>query len=256
MAINVQQVEAYIREAARKRGIDPDVAVRAAKSEGLAPGVWQSNVNHPTRGREPSYGPYQLLVGGENGWPTGMGNAFMKETGLDPRDPANVLQTVDYALDVASREGWQQWYGPKHAGIGRWDGVKGAKPAGLTPPVELSPEAQGFVNNNPQPGGFGPGISDPNGPVFGSMAPPTGGGAPRDNGFPSFVADYANSPEPKSKGEIIGNALSQIEVMPAPRPSPHPGGPSDAQATALLKLMQDDPNGLGRMFQNKRLGRG
>lgn len=132
MAFDVKEAEAYIRQAAKARGIDPDVAVRVARSEGLARDTWQSRVVHPTRGREPSYGPFQLLVGGENGWPTGMGNAFEKATGLKASDPANWRATVDFGLDTAAKEGWAQWYGPKNVGIGRWDGVRGAKPIGLS----------------------------------------------------------------------------------------------------------------------------
>lgn len=132
MAYDVNAMANRIRQAAARRGIDPDVAVRVAKSEGLGRGVWQSNVVK-NGVHEPSYGPFQMLVGGRGtGFPTGMGNAFMRDTGLDPRDPANAHATVDYALDVASREGWRQWYGPKHVGIGQWDGVRGAKHPGTS----------------------------------------------------------------------------------------------------------------------------
>ena len=36
------EMEAYIRRAAIARGINPDVALRVARSEGLQPGTWQS----------------------------------------------------------------------------------------------------------------------------------------------------------------------------------------------------------------------
>ena len=128
----VPEMEAYIRESASARGIDPDVAVRVARSEGLAPGVWQSNFS---RGgvREPSFGPFQLLVGGEGtGYPTGLGNTFIEQTGLDPRDPTTWKAQVDFALDQAAQGGWSPWYGAAKVGIGDREGI-GQRPAGAPP---------------------------------------------------------------------------------------------------------------------------
>lgn len=133
MAYDVKEMEQYIRKAAQARGIDPDIAVRVAKSEGLARNTWQSNVNHPTRGREPSYGPFQLLEGGKGGWPAGMGNDFRRQTGLDPSDPRNAFATVDFALDRAAKGGWSPWYGARNSGIGNMQGIGGnASPMGMT----------------------------------------------------------------------------------------------------------------------------
>lgn len=114
---NVAPLTSYIEEAAAARGIDPSIAVRVARSEGLAKGVWQSNYRKNGK-REPSYGPFQLLVGGgDTGFPEGMGNAFKKATGLDPADPKNVRATIDFALDHAKKNGWGAWYGAKKLGI-------------------------------------------------------------------------------------------------------------------------------------------
>lgn len=128
---SVGDMTAYIAKAAQARGIDPGVAIRVARSEGLAPGVWQSQLGKNGR-REPSYGPFQLLVGGgETGYPTGLGNAFVEQTGLSPTDPANWQKTVDFALDNASKSGWGAWYGAGKAGIGDWQGInRGAAPTG------------------------------------------------------------------------------------------------------------------------------
>lgn len=123
-------LEQIIRDSAARNGIDPEIAVRVARSEGLAPGVWQSNARKNGL-REPSYGPFQLLVGGgDTGFPEGLGNAFIKATGLDPRDQATAPQQIDFALKTAAQDGWRQWYGAKNAGIGRWQGIKpGARSA-------------------------------------------------------------------------------------------------------------------------------
>ncbi len=119
-------IEDYIRSAAKKRGIDPDIAVRVAKSEGgLNNPVNQSNVTKNGR-REPSYGPFQLLVGGgDSGFPTGMGNDALR-MGIDPRDPNQWQRGVDFALDNAVKNGWGAWYGAKNVGIGNRQGIGNA----------------------------------------------------------------------------------------------------------------------------------
>lgn len=106
--------EAYIRKAAAARGIDPNVAVAVAKSEGLG-ADYQSTVRRRDGSREPSFGDFQLFMGG------GLGNEFQKKTGLDPRDPSTWRQQTDFSLDHASKNGWGAWHGWKglpFAGIG------------------------------------------------------------------------------------------------------------------------------------------
>lgn len=129
---DVAGMTGYIRKAAVARGIDPDKAVRVARSEGLKPDTWQSNVMKGSH-REPSYGPFQLLVGGDNpNFPSGMGDAFKRSTGLDPSDPKNAYATVDFALDQAVNGGWSPWYGAKAAGITGRSGIgPGAKALGV-----------------------------------------------------------------------------------------------------------------------------
>ncbi|MFE0015983.1 hypothetical protein ACFWXH_14130 [Mesorhizobium sp. NPDC059054] len=128
---DVPTMESYIRQSATQRGIDPDVAVRVARSEGLQRGTWQSNVTR-NGAREPSYGPFQLLVGGKGtGYPEGVGNRFIDATGLDPADPANWQQGIDFALDTAGKHGWGQWYGSKAVGISPLQGI-GARTAPAT----------------------------------------------------------------------------------------------------------------------------
>jgi hypothetical protein len=121
----------YIRETAKKYGIDPEVALRVAKSEGLS--TFQSSVVGK-KGREPSWGAFQLYTGG------GLGNEFQKETGLDPSDPKNEKATIDYALRHASQHGWKPWHGAKNTGIGEWEGINpektAATAAGATPVSE------------------------------------------------------------------------------------------------------------------------
>lgn len=121
MMPSVAEMEAYIRQAALTRGIDPDVAVRVAKTEGLGDGIWQSNVTLDY-GRERSYGPFQLHVAPAGRSP-GLGNAFMEQTGLDPSDPSTWRQGVDFALENAAKGGWSPWMGAAKAGITGMDGI-------------------------------------------------------------------------------------------------------------------------------------
>lgn len=121
------ELVAYIRDAATKRNIDPNVALKVAYSEGLRADpaeAWQSTIVNDQGRREPSYTPFQLLVGGPGtGFPPGMGNDFIAATGLDPRDRRNVRPAIDFALDQAVKGGWGPWYGAKDAGVGQWDGL-------------------------------------------------------------------------------------------------------------------------------------
>ena len=105
----------YIRQTAKKYGIDPEVALRVAKSEGLS--SFQSGVTRKDGTQEPSYGAFQLYTGG------GLGNQFQKDTGLDPSDPKNEKATIEYALKHAASNGWGSWYGAKNSGIGDYEGI-------------------------------------------------------------------------------------------------------------------------------------
>lgn len=119
------EVSKYIMEAAAARGIDPNTALAVARSEGLNADpreAWQSSVVKNGK-RERSYGPFQLYIDG------GLGNQFMKSTGLDPRDPSTWKQQVDFSLDHAGKNGWGAWYGARNTGIGNMDGIGGRTPA-------------------------------------------------------------------------------------------------------------------------------
>lgn len=122
--MNVNQVERYIREAAVKRGIDPNTAVRVARTEGLKPGTWQSDVGKKAGRRERSFGPFQLNIDG------GLGTEFQRETGLDPTDPSTVEAQVDFALDHAAKNGWGAFHGAKNNGISNRAGLANARPIG------------------------------------------------------------------------------------------------------------------------------
>lgn len=130
------EIMAYIVQAARARGIDPNTALLVARGEGLNAKPqegWQSfvkNKNGPN-GREDSWGVYQLLKS-HNGKKMGVGHEMLTKTGIDPQDPANWQPSIDYALDYAAKNGWGAWYGAKAKGVGNWDGIKGARAIGIS----------------------------------------------------------------------------------------------------------------------------
>jgi hypothetical protein len=256
----ISEIEAYIRQAAIRRGINPDVAVRVAKSEGLAPGVWQSNV-YRNGVREPSYGPFQLLV--RDG---GLGSAFQRATGRSAADPSTAFEQVDFALDQAARGGWGPWYGAAKVGIGGREGLTDAYPAGIG--SGLGPAARDFVRNNPQPGGNGAGIGGLDGtsvglekrqaPLFGSMAP---AGPPPDPP-PGVAARQVPSGQKggpsngRSLGERLeaaGQAFDQaIHEYPAPSIRPVAGFSGDT-GNRLLDLLKN-PNALALALLARRMG--
>lgn len=123
------EIEKMIRKEADLRGIDPDVAVAIFRSEGA--GAYQSMVRRQGRGalggREASFGPYQLFIGG------GLGNTYQQKTGKDltkDNTREGILNQIRFALDMAAKQSWQPWYGRKTAGVGRWQGLEGAKQIG------------------------------------------------------------------------------------------------------------------------------
>ena len=126
-------VEGYIRSAASQRGIDPDVAVKVAQSEGgLVPN------RRGTFKTGSSWWPFQLHYGGQGyerlGNVAGMGNAFTAQTGWQPGDPNAWRAATDYALDRARESGWGQWYGARNVGVTGYQGInRSASPAPPSP---------------------------------------------------------------------------------------------------------------------------
>ncbi len=127
--------EAYIRDAAKRRGINPDVAVAVARSEGLSNYVGDKGT---------SFGPFQLhyknnIPGLSNG---GLGDEFTKATGLHARDPNTVKQQIDFALDQALRGGWGPWHGWKG------DPRAGLPSGGATVRIENNTGGNAIVTTN------------------------------------------------------------------------------------------------------------
>lgn len=127
--------EQFIRAYAASIGIDPDVAVKVARSEGLKDGVWQAT-GQLDYGREQSYGDFQLhnAPAGHRG---GLGNEFYKTTGLNPADQANWQAMDKFALDQARKGGWGPWMGAKKVGVTGYEGI-GGQPVDYTQPSDTA----------------------------------------------------------------------------------------------------------------------
>jgi len=101
-------LESYIRAQAAANGVDPDVAMRVARSEGL--GVFSGD-------RGTSFTAFQLHTGG------GLGDVFKRATGLDPSDPANERAAIAWTMQhVGQTHDWSPWHGAARVGVGRHEG--------------------------------------------------------------------------------------------------------------------------------------
>jgi hypothetical protein len=134
VAPNQGDIQNYIDQAARARGIDPEVAMSVAYFEG---GRDPTQPNQPaftdpavrgTFNTGSSWWPFQLHYGGagydQYGNTAGLGNEFTQQTGFAPGDPAAWRASVDFALDTALKRGWYPtWYGSKPAGVTAWQGI-------------------------------------------------------------------------------------------------------------------------------------
>lgn len=125
VSIDVEDLEDIIRREASLRNIDPEIAIRLWRSEGG--GVYQSEIERTGRGshrgREASFGPFQLFTGG------GLGNDYERLTGrnlLTDNTPEGITKQIQFSLDMAVDQGWTPWYGRGPAGIGTRDGLENA----------------------------------------------------------------------------------------------------------------------------------
>ena len=238
---SVQEMEAYIRQAALARGIDPDIAVRVARSEGLAPDTWQSNVRLDY-GRERSYGPFQLHVAPEGRKP-GLGNAFIKATGLDPSDPSNWRQGVDFALDNAAKGGWGPWFGAKAVGVTGMEGIRDGKALGVSPATPGTGTAMGGFAGGPSQVA----ARQPKGVFANIMPAQTEGEADfTPSNFQSLMARQAMEGDPSQKKRL----LKAIGLDPTGSTRVNPRGMDNPGLLELLKARAAaEPSQKGGIFE-------
>jgi len=124
------EIERFIQEAAAARGINPDIAVRVANTEG---GVTEparlGDFSGPPWYSGKSWWAFQLHYGGVGtaygawGSTAGLGNGFTTLTGWQPGDPAAWRDACRYALNRARTGGWGAWYGAAAVGITEFMGI-------------------------------------------------------------------------------------------------------------------------------------
>jgi hypothetical protein len=123
--VTQRDIEDIIREESRARNIDPNVAVKLYRSEGL--NSYQSKLKYKGK-RERSYGPFQLFIDG------GLGNEYQEATGGNlqkENDIVGITRQIRWSLDWAAKNGsWSPWRGIKKAGIEEFEGLNGAKAIG------------------------------------------------------------------------------------------------------------------------------
>lgn len=179
----------YIRETAAKYGIDPNVALKVARSEGLSEFYGDNGA---------SGGAFQLYTKG------GLGNEFQKATGLDPLDPKNEKATIDFALKHASQNGWGPWYGAAKVGVGQFDGI-GTSPAS-TAIATASPLLDPAANTES-------GTAPP------SDAPAVASASTTTPGDDTTTSDEKTKDKKKKDyGDIAGDAVSDIGKLYAEGP--------------------------------------
>lgn len=186
-------LESYIRERAQAYGIDPDIAMRVARSEGLSSFYGDNNT---------SFGAFQLHVtpGGRGG---AVGDNFRRDTGLDPSDPRNERAMIDYALRHAKRYGWGAWSGARNQGINGYRGINRTAPE--PPQRAAQPPAQAPAAQPPPPQPLAPAPQ----PAPPAAAPPAQPSTPaiRQGQWPPAGA----APPP---------AAAPVQPVPAPRVQP------------------------------------
>ena len=128
------EVLAYLREAAAKRHIDPDVAVAVGNSEGLRGYDPSAAGPDPGGDKGTSFGPFQLhyksdIPGLRN---PGMGDDYTRATGHHASDRHYWKEQIDYALDGAAKGGWTPWHGAAKSGIGPRQGIGTYNPSRVT----------------------------------------------------------------------------------------------------------------------------
>jgi hypothetical protein len=199
-----RHLEPYIRETAAKYGVNTDIAMRVARSEGL---------RNPTGDNGKSFGAFQLYTGG------GLGNNFIKQGGNINDERA----TIDYALQQAAQQGWGPWMGAQKQGI---TGFMGISPQGNQPQMAglLTPGSTGEQNTPPaRPAApvpsAQPNTLSMNSPLAG-MTTPNASAAPSGmhsnqainealmNAFRPVVPDQVNS--------LLGPAIGQIQAHTNP----------------------------------------
>lgn len=226
----VSPIEAYIRARAPLFGVDPDIAVRVAKSEGgLVNPTQQSFAKRPDGSREESYGPFQLYMGG------GLGNRAMA-AGIDPRKESDWQRGVDFALAEAGKKGWGQWYGAAKAGIGDFEGISSVPKGAPVPGLSMSgvPGSAGVYTT-----AMNTSVGSPPGSTEGT--PVASSPAAEPQGFVDRASAFAKTDEAKNLAGILDKMAGggeQVQEAPIQSVLPALAAEDAARMQSAQALMQ------------------
>lgn len=140
-----QEVIDFIRQDAAKHGIDPEIALRVARSEGLkgfhpSNGEWSAGSNDLGSSFGPLQAHFAANIPGMRA--RGQGDAMAKE-GINARDLTQWRKVIDWQLRYAKKHGWSEWHG--------W---RGDPRAGLNyQPPQIAPTYHTKVTISKPPGG-------------------------------------------------------------------------------------------------------
>lgn len=132
--------------AAKKHGVPVSQALKVAKAEGGLDQWIRARGRNKAGQLEPSYGPFQALVGGgDTGFTTGLGNEMLKR-GIDPRTDAQAEEYFDVVMETVANEGWGQWRGADQFSFGGRKASKGRAHAsgGVIPSGSDEPDFSGM----------------------------------------------------------------------------------------------------------------
>jgi hypothetical protein len=206
---NKDSVSAYIRSAATARGIDPDIALAVANSEGLNTYVGDNGS---------SFGPYQLHYGGVasgGNAVSGLGDSFTKQTGLDARNPDTTAAQIDYALDNVATNGWGAFHGAATIGVGGRTGIGS------------NAKALGSSSGVSSPASDNKGIFEQNSALFNGPASPLSG-------------MYNNQPQ-------LGGAYNPSAYQGISQPSIYQDFGNDPSSFSIYNAPSAQPNLMSRM---------
>ena len=106
-----EEAKQYTVEAAKNRGIDPSIPLKVFNGES------GFNPNVPPGDDNSSFGIAQLHYGNKSKqYPhSGLGDVFTAETGLNASDPKAQKAAIDWSLDYAAKNGWNDWTAARQA---------------------------------------------------------------------------------------------------------------------------------------------
>ena len=143
----------YIVQGAKARGIDPNEALHTVMTEG---GLGAFKIGD--KQWKGSGGPFQL-----NMLPGSLGDQMLKQTGLNPLDPANEKAGIDYALNYVQNHGGHFspdiWHGLRNnpfkggtVNIPQYASAGGSDSQGSTGTMDASSSPDTAVDNTGLPG--------------------------------------------------------------------------------------------------------